>query len=349
MKDNLTRKVNDYINNEVLNFNNISTNQLKGTDYKDSVLNRLFSRKWSRKAQFEEAKDYTKKKVDTILNKNLPFLFCFCFGGYKHFWTPSYPETDWAEIFSIRYLIEYILPIVQTYKNKVILEFESEEVALSIMNNTPQEGINQYNQSFRQLIEYIQKNIDYPIHISFVLARDFYDKDELIRKMSYHKKEVENRFAELAEEERKIRLKRAETNIMWNGITDLTNISEEEKKKVIYDSRILNELFLDMDYELRGKEYFEKENLIPLLGTFGFGAGGETWLHIASNTSSFVDFWTGVGILEVRGEKVIPRTISNKQFEQIKKKLIKIELDNNLKRISDNYTWIYVYLGELVF
>ena len=93
----------------------------------------------------------------------------------------------------------------------------------------------------------------------------------------------------------------------------------------------------------------EKENLIPLLGSFGLGAGGELWLHLASNSSSMVDFWAGMGILEVREDKIIQKTISQKQYEQIKDKLIKIKLNNNLTNISDNYSWIYVYEGKLPF
>lgn len=342
-------RVNNYINNVLLDFHNINTNDLQGKDYVDSILNRLFSRKWSRKAQSEEAKTYTKEKVNYIVNNKLPFLFCFCFGGYKHFWTPSYPEPDWAEIFSIKYLIEYLLPIVQTYKYGVKLEFESEEVALSLMNNTPQQGMDIYNEKFRKIIDYLKNNIKYPIDFNLVLARNFYDKEKLINKMYDYKQEVEERFNALPLEEQKNRLKRAETNIMWNGVKDLTNISSEERKKVIYDSRILNEAFLDIDYELRGKEYFEQENLIPLLGTFGIGAGGENWLHLASTSSSFVDFWAGIGILEVRKDKIIQKNISKKQFDKIKDKLIKIELNNDLLKISNNFSYIYVYEGTLQF
>lgn len=346
---NLETRVNNYINNQLLNFNNINTNELKGKDYIDSILNRLFSRKWSRKAQSDDAKNYTKERVEYIVNNALSFIFCFCFGGYKHFWTPSYPEPDWAEIFSIKYLIEYLLPIAQSYKYGLKLEFESEEVALSLMNNTPQQGMDIYNEKFRKIIDYVKNNIKYPIDFNLVLARDFYNKDELINKMYDYKQEVEKRFNLLSLEEQEIRLKRAETNIMWNGNKDLTNISNEERRKVIYESRILNEAFLDIDYELRGKEYFEQENLIPLLGTFGLGAGGENWLHIASTSSSFVDFWAGIGILEVREDKIIQKNISKKQFDMIKDKLIRIELNNDLSKISNNFSYIYVYEGALQF
>lgn len=349
MNKDLKEVVNEYINKQLLNFNNIETSDLKGNDYMDSVLNRLFSRKWSRKAQTEEAKEYTKEKVENILKNNLSFIFCYCFGGYKHFWTSTYPEPDWAEIFTIKYLMEFLLPIAKTYKHGLTLEFESEEVALSLMNNVPQDGLDRYNEAFNKIIEYINTNTNYPIDLNLVLARDFYDKEELIKKMYDYIPTVEERFNQLSEEEKQIRLKRAETNILWDGVKDLTNISEEEKGKIIYDSRILNESFLDIDYELRGKEYFEQENLIPLLGTFGFGAGGELWLHVASTSSSFVDFWTGIGILEVRENKIIHKIISKKQYDKIKDKLVKVELDNNLTNISKNYSYIYVYEGVLEF
>ena len=345
----LEKKVSEYINNEVLDFNNFKKEVLNGKNYKEKVLNRLFLKRYAKKAQYEDAKKYTEQKVDNTLNSNLPFIFCFCFGGYKHFWTPTYPEPDWAEIFAMKYLMEYVLPIAETYEYGVNIEFESEEVALSYMNNVPQEGLDKYNEIFRNLISYINSKTNKPLKLDVVLAREFYDKDELIEKMYDYVKEVEKRFEDLDEQEKAIRLKRAETNIKWDGVKDLTNLSEDEKKKFIYDSRILNEAFLDIDYELRGNEYFEKENLIPLVGTFGFGAGGEIWLHIASNKSSMVDFWAGMGILEIREDKIIERTISQKQFEKIKDKLIKVKIDTELSKLSSNYSWIYVYEGKLDF
>ena len=125
-------------------------------------------------------------------------------------------------------------------------------------------------------------------------------------------------------------------------------MSSEERAQYVKDSRIKNEAFLDMDYELRGNTYFEKENLIPLVGTFGLGAGGESWLHLSSNSSSFVDFWSGIGILEVRDEKIIEKIISRSQFEAIKDKIVKVKVDcPELCQISDNFSWIYVYEGEL--
>lgn len=347
--DELEKKVNEYINNNLLNFNNFPETSLDKENFKQEVLRRLFLKRYSKKAQFDAAKEYTETKLDNILKDNLPFIFCFCFGGYKHFWSPTYPEPDWAEVFTIKFLMEYILPIAKSYDYGVNLEFESEEVAISDMNNVPQEGLDKYNKVFKELLDYINKKTDEPINLNLVLAKDFYDKEELLSKMNDYIKDVGDRFEKLDEKEKIIRLRRAETNIKWDGIKDLTKLNENERKKVIYDSRILNEAFLDIDYELRGKEYFEKENLIPLLGTFGYGAGGELWLHVASNKTSVVDFWTGIGILEVRENEILERTLSEKQFNNIKNQLKRVKINSDLEKLSSNYSWIYVYEGTLNF
>ena len=221
--DELEQKVNDYINNNLLNFNNFPETSLNKENFREEVLKRLYLKKYSKKAQYDAAKEYTEGKLDNILKDNLPFIFCFCFGGYKHFWSPTYPEPDWAEIFTIKYLMEYILPIAKSYDNGVNLEFESEEVAISEMNNVPREGLDKYNRIFRELLEYINNKTNEPINLNLVLAKDFYDREELLSKMKDYVKEVEDRFEKLDDEEKAIRLRRAETNIKLDGIKYLTN------------------------------------------------------------------------------------------------------------------------------
>lgn len=56
-----------------------------------------------------------------------------------------------------------------------------------------------------------------------------------------------------------------------------------------------------------------------------------------------------MGILELRDNKIVERTISKRQYEVIKDKLIKVSLDTELSKLGNNYSWIYVYEGELKF
>ena len=105
---------------------------------------------------------------------------------------------------------------------------------------------------------------------------------------------------------------------------------------------------MDADFEVRGNDFFEKENNIPLLFSFGLGPGGEAWLHIGSSHSSMTDFWAGTGILELREDgTIVERILSRNQYENIKNDLIDMEIESPISNICENLTHIKVYKGTL--
>ena len=345
----LEERVDNYIKNRMLDFDNIVVPKLNRDKLEEDILTRLCAKKWCHVSQTDAAREFTRQKLKTILDKNLPFIFSFCFGGYKHWWTDASPCPDWAELYNLKYLYEYLAPITALWDKGVVLEYESEEVGIELMNNVPDSYQKEYTKVFKKLIQFVKDKVKLPLNFNFVLASELYDKNELFKMMEEYLPVVEKRFNTLTPKEKTIRIKRAESNILWKGAKDLTKLSDEERASYAKDSRIKNEAFLDMDYELRGATYFEKENLIPLVGTFGLGAGGESWLHLASNSASFVDFWSGIGILEVREDKIIEKIISQSQFESIKDKLKKVKVNcPELAKIHKNFEWIYVYEGDII-
>jgi len=109
-------------------------------------------------------------------------------------------------------------------------------------------------------------------------------------------------------------------------------------------------LMMGTTYTIRGNDFFEKETNIPLLFSFGLGPGGESWLHIGSSHSSMTDFWAGIGIMELRENgQIIERILSRSQFENIKDRLEKIEVNSPISYICDALKYIYVYKGSLNF
>jgi len=345
----LEERVNNYIRKNMLDFDNIVVPRFEKDHLKEDILSRLCAKKWCHMSQTDSAREYTKQKVDTIIGKNLPFIFSFCFGGYKHWWTDAAPCPDWAELYNLKYLYEYLAPIVACWEKGVTLEYESEEVGIELMNNVPDSWQKEYTKVFKELMLYVKNKVKLPLNFNFILASDLYDKNKLFKMMEEYIPVVEKKFNNLTPTEKAVRIKRAESNILWNGAKNLTTLTDEEKAQFARESRIKNEAFLDMDYELRGATYFEKENLIPMVGTFGLGAGGESWLHLSSNSSSFVDFWSGIGILEVREDKIIEKIISRSQFEFIKDKLVKVKVDcPELSKIHKNFEWIYVFEGDII-
>ena len=341
--------VNDYINNKLLNLCNLETK------LQTSMIDRLFAKKFRKYSIDPQVRIDVEAKLNNIIEKKLPLNFVPSFGGYKHWWTPTYPTIDWAEIFNMKFMLEYLVPICANYKsNKSSIEYESEEIILSELNNVPQSGLDEYTKTFRQALEYFNNNQKY-IEMKLSLAREQYknynfNKQKLLERIKEMIPEYTKRFNNYSSQDQEKRIQKARTNFKLDGVVDYSNLSEVEKEELYKKSRIFNEAFLDADYEVRGNDFFEKENNIPLLFSFGLGPGGEAWLHIGSSKSSMTDFWAGTGILEIRENgQIIERILSRNQFENIKNKLIKINVKSPVSFICNSLSYIYVYKGSLNF
>lgn len=341
--------VNDYINNKLLNLCNLETK------LETSMIDRLFAKKFRKYSIDPQVRIDVETKLNNIIEKKLPLNFVPSFGGYKHWWTPTYPTIDWAEIFNMKFMLEYLVPICANYKsNKSSIEYESEEIILSELNNVPQSGLDEYTKTFRQALEYFNNKQKY-IEMKLSLAREQYknynfNKQKLLERIKEMIPEYTKRFNNYSSQDQEKRIQKARTNFKLDGVVDYSNLSEVEKEELYKKSRIFNEAFLDADYEVRGNDFFEKENNIPLLFSFGLGPGGEAWLHIGSSKSSMTDFWAGTGILEIRENgQIIERILSRNQFENIKNKLIKINVKSPVSFICNSLSYIYVYKGSLNF
>ncbi len=346
----IAKIVNDYINNQLLNVSNLPT-ELNG-----KMIDRLFAKKFRKYAIAPDVKVSVNEKLNNIINKKLPLTFVPSFGGYKHWWSPTYPTIDWAEIFNMKFMLEYLSPIFENYKdNKTTIEYESEEIILSELNNVPQSGLDEYTKTFRKACDWFNDKLNGKVELKLSLAREQYkdynfDKQKLLKRIKEMLPEYTQRFDSYDEEDKARRIKKAQTNFKIDGVVDYSSYTDEQKQELYKQSRILNEAFLDADYEVRGNDFFEKETNIPLLFSFGLGPGGEAWLHIGSSKSSMTDFWAGTGILELRdNEEIIERILSRNQFEHIKDKLIKVEIQCPISDICESLQSIFVYKGQLLF
>ncbi len=346
--DDLMTIVNDYLNNELLNLNNLSTK------LETKMIDRLFAKKFRKYSIDPQVRIDVEAKLNNIIERNLPLNFVPSFGGYKHWWTPSYPTIDWAEIFNMKFMLEYLVPIFANYSGGGTIEYESEEIILSELNNIPQSGLDEYTKTFRQALKYFNNKQNF-VEMKLSLAREQYksynfDKQKLLARIEEMIPEYTERFNNYTPEDQERRIQKARTNFRLDGVVNYTDLSDSEKNELYKKSRIFNEAFLDADYEVRGNDFFEKENNIPLLFSFGLGPGGESWLHIGSSKSSMTDFWAGTGILEIRENgQIIERILSRNQFESIKDQLIKVNVNSPISNICKPLTYIYVYNGNLKF
>lgn len=343
---NLEKRINDYILNDILSLENLPKDIYKD-NLTNNILDRLFLKKYRKYKIDPNVRENISKQLEQIISNNQKIIFTPAFGGYKHYWTKSYPYTDWAEIFNIKFLLEYLAPVFNSYKPGIEIEYESEEVIIEKLNNMPQKDLDKYTNSWNKLLNLFNRELNNKVEIKYTLATNSYSKEELYKAMDERYSKFEKLFNTY--EDKDYRLSKASTNIMWDGKVDLTDLNEKEKEDFVKNSRILDEVFLDADFELRS-DFFLQENRILLCFSFGLWPEGAEALHIGSCNSSMVDFWAGTGILEVREDKIIPRIISKTQFDKIKKDLIKVPINvEQLKLINENYNYIYVYNGKLDF
>ena len=77
--------VDEYINKKLLNVNDLPK-ELNGT-----MIDRLFAKKFRKYAIAPDVRENVSAKLDNIFAKKLPLTFVPSFGGYKHWWSPTYP------------------------------------------------------------------------------------------------------------------------------------------------------------------------------------------------------------------------------------------------------------------
>lgn len=308
-------------------------------------LSRLLSAKFSGSKQSDNMILLLMDKLIYSFENKKPIIFVFGFGGYKNYNSPSFPEVDYSELFHMKYMTEFLWPIITTYKYGVIFEYESEEISIQF-NNVPQETTDKYTISFKKLLDYFVNKVEeqnsVKLDYKLVIARDMYKPETLYKKMEEYYPSMLDEFNKLSAEEKEIWLKRARTNFLIKGTEDYSNLSDEEFNNKIIEARVNNECFLAADYDLR-IDFWERPNAISLFGTWGktpCASPTDGGLHLKSTRSSNTDFWIGTGIFKLdQNNNILEELIlSHIQYNDNKDNIKYLESDNEeLKQISDNF------------
>ena len=297
-------------------------------------LSRLLSAKFSGSKQSDAMIALTLDKLIYSFENKKPIIFVFGFGGYKNYNSPSFPEVDYSELFHMKYMTEFLWPIIATYKYGVIFEYESEEVSIQF-NNVPQETTDRYTITFKKLLNYfidkVEEQNNIKLDYKLVIARDMYNPEDLYKKMKDYYPSMLDEFNKLSDEEKEIWIKRARTNF----------------NKYI-EARVNNECFLAADYDLR-VDFWERPNAISLFGTWGktpCASPTDGGLHLKSTKASNTDFWIGTGVFKLNENNNILQELilSQTQYNDNKDEIKFMESNNEeLKEISNNFN-IFPYI-----
>ncbi len=320
--------------------------KIKNQGKAEWITGKITAKKFRKASVKENTRKDILEKIQKSIDDNKPVYLIVAFGGYKHFWNPSYPEVDWAEFFNLRFMLDFVAPILAVHRPGVILDYESEDVILPMIDNFPEEALDKYAKSFKKLIGVFAKNFPDNLKINYVRSQDQCDTEKLLQEVRKRFPEAKKNWQKLPKEEKEYRLHRSPKCILWDGKEDLTGLNEKERQERIEKSKIINELYYEVDFDFRG-DYFVGDNHIPLVLSWGLcNENFDNWLTLGSTYASTVDFWSGRGVLEDRGDKIVMRVVSQNQYKEIFGSLK--EIDSNIISLG-NFKNIEVYKGKLRF
>jgi len=299
-------------------------------DLSEVLFNKINSSKFRRTALDEESRADIKKKIENAVAANLPIEFSVPFGCYKSYLLPTYPEADWAEVFNLRYLISYLLPIAQIYKPGVILSYSKTQLVNSI-NNVPIKFYNSYTKSFSEIIAFFNKQCPKNLIIGLQEINDLYDNEnEWKQELAtlYEKCKINwNSYDQSAQEKK---LASAKHNFIIKGEKDFSDTSPEELEKEYINAAIMVDTIENFSHRRAFNKMTHRIQIV-------FLRGPSNSIHLGSCGTSTVQFWVGFGAIEITEKALLPRILSFKQKEALAEFIERYPTTNAFCKVSKNF------------
>jgi len=305
----------------------------------DKLCNYILSCVLSSKYRKTKVDQYTisslKEKIANAVNSNEPLEFAIPFGAYKGWKLPTHPETDWAEVFNIRHIINYLSPICKVYKWGVIVYYTFQDNIMHEISNIPKENFEAYKRTLGHLLDYYNSKLT-GMKFELLSISDLYENEEEYfndyrRGFEYNLKHWDEKYTE---EERNKKINSAKNNLAKIGLVDYSNLSREEWEKKCIISAMQTDA---VDCLRWRREFNKKSKRIQIV----FVRGPENSVHIGSCVTSTAHFWAGTGVLE-HNKMLLPRILPQNKYISLtmEDKLEKYNLESVLSNISNNYSYI---------
>ncbi len=295
-----------------------------------ALTNKKF-RKW---AIDESTQQRVKRAIHLNVSKNQPIQLTLPFGGYKLWRLPSAPEVDWAEFFMLSYYLSYMAPIAAAYKPGIALSFSSDDIIIERMNNVSDADTDAYARSYSALLAQFRVYLPANVTIELKRVRDMYpDRSEYERELAHNIERFTKEYAALDATTRAHKEKTSILNIRWDGARDLTGLSDAQKQEVVSFGPILHDATC---YVSKRQAFVRGENKIVI-----FGNKIRNCIPIGTTKTSRTKFWTGFGVLEQRGEKLLDRILSPEQLERAKNEDHEIIHPNLIPLKNFDELWVY--------
>ncbi|MCA9389971.1 L-tyrosine/L-tryptophan isonitrile synthase family protein [candidate division WWE3 bacterium] len=293
------------------------------------IFRKLTTAKYKASALPAGLEDKVTKIIRRCVAEEKPIHLTVPFGGYKKWQFASYPYPDWAEVFNISHLRNFLKPIAAAYKHGVILQYFSDEIFISRMNNYPEEDVLAYNESFQKLIHWYQSYFPPNLMLRFSKIRDEISQEKLMKRFDQTIETLREKWESVPPEDRALRLAKSARN--YKG--DLESLTPKEKEKILWESTLVHDAFIFGDWD-KDVTWAFGDLMIPL----GFRYTGSWGVHLKSSPSSTVQFWIGTGALKHRNDGSLVSTIlTYDQFTKAQSNITMVPIEllpASLKNVS---------------
>jgi hypothetical protein len=282
-------------------------NQLSDTEMTEAVYASLMSKKFRKYSVPEKNQKIIKDAIAKNVASGEPIKISWPFGGYKLWRLEESPEPDWAELFTIMHIVNWLKPVSALYAPGVTFTFWVDEVVISMMNNVPEEDLDTYQKNFANLLKFIEPKIPANIRFEVFLERSQYESQEAF--VSLLQAEM-GTLQQIRERERYSLSPSAKRSIEMNVRTSL-----EQLRDPLWMEKV--DLMHYAYYNLQEKQNrvrptYASENITAFSVFFEPNV-----IPIGTTKNSIAKFWVGVGILEHRKDSYLETILSPSQIEQV--------------------------------
>jgi len=307
----------------------------------DAITSRLLSSKF-RKTKIDDLEhDNIIRILRGHISNETPLKLSVPFGAYKGWKLPTYPGADWAEVFNIRHMINYLAPIAMTYPRGVTVYYTYQDSIMSEISNVSTKDLEEYKRSFSALLAFFNGKLmksGIALRFEMFAINSLYDTPEEF----YNDYEEGYRYnlgawtTKYSASEREKKVQSARNNLTRKGLHDYTSLTDAEWEAKCVESAMRTDAVDCLQWR---RKFNKGEDKIQLV----FVRGPTMSIHIGSCRTSTAHFWAGTGVLETKQKTPIPRILTQQNFLEL---LAQGELHNRsvntvLSDISDNYKSIY--------
>ena len=249
--------------------------------------------------------------------------FSIPFGAYKNWRLSSYPYPDWAEIFNLKHMILFAIPIALSYPPGVILNYSYTSGVLERVSNLPTTSQELYITAFKKIIQYFKQIVPPNLKLALVDIRKYYNSKQLESELiDNFNSNIKNWQSKYCDEIRIKKLESAKNNLVINGIEDLSTLTSQELEKRHIESAMWCDALDSLELRRGFNKYGHRIQLVYIRGP-------NHSLHIGSCRTANIQFVMGSGVIEKRHNSFIETIMSANQIK-------KLDNENKIKRYNIN-------------